>query len=58
MNWRDAVEMMIVGASAFQIGTVNFISPNAGAEIVEGLKSYCEKKSITKISELTGSYQI
>ena len=58
MNWRDAVEMMIVGASAFQIGTVNFISPNAGAEIVEGLKSFCEKKSITKISELTGSYQI
>jgi len=58
MNWRDAVEMMIVGASAFQIGTVNFINPNAGAEIVEGLISYCEKKSISKVSELTGSYQI
>jgi len=58
MNWRDAVEMMIVGASAFQIGTVNFINPNAGAEIVEGLISYCKKKSISKLSELTGSYQI
>jgi dihydroorotate dehydrogenase (NAD+) catalytic subunit len=58
MNWRDAVEMMIVGASAFQIGTVNFINPNAGSEIVEGLISYCKKKSISKLSELTGSYQI
>ncbi|TSA27327.1 MAG: dihydroorotate dehydrogenase [Ignavibacteriales bacterium] len=58
MDWKDAVEMMIVGASAFQIGTVNFINPNAGVEIVEGLKTYCEQNSIQNISELTGSYQI
>lgn len=58
MNWQDAVEMMIVGAAAFQIGTVNFINPNAGVEILDGLVSYCEKNSIKKISELTGSYQI
>ncbi|MCX6173597.1 MAG: dihydroorotate dehydrogenase [Ignavibacteriales bacterium] len=58
MEWQDAVEMMIVGASAFQIGTVNFINPNAGVEIVEGLKTYCEQNSIQNISELTGSYQI
>lgn len=58
MDWKDAVEMMIVGASAFQIGTVNFINPNAGVEIVEGLKTYCEQNSIKNISELTGSYQI
>ena len=58
MDWKDAVEMMIVGASAFQIGTVNFIHPNAGVEIVEGLKTYCEQNSIQNISELTGSYQI
>ncbi len=58
MNWKDAVEMMIVGASAFQIGTVNFINPNAGLEIISGLAEYCEKHNIEKISELTGSYQI
>jgi len=58
VNWRDAVEMMIVGASAFQIGTVNFVNPNAGNEIIEGLKSYCKEKTILKLSELTGSYQI
>jgi dihydroorotate dehydrogenase (NAD+) catalytic subunit len=58
VSWQDAVEMMIVGASAFQIGTVNFLNPNAGNEIIEGLKSYCKEKSISKLSELTGSYQI
>ncbi len=58
MNWQDAAEMMIVGASAFQLGTVNFINPNAGIEILNGLINYCEQKSIKNISELTGSFQI
>jgi dihydroorotate dehydrogenase (NAD+) catalytic subunit len=57
-NWQDAAEFMIVGASAFQLGTVNFVNPNAGIEIIEGLKEYCRKMSITKLSELTGSYII
>jgi dihydroorotate dehydrogenase (NAD+) catalytic subunit len=56
MCWEDAVEFMIVGASAFQLGTVNFINPNCGVEIIEGLIMYCEKTSITKISELIGSF--
>ncbi len=58
MDWRDVVEFMIVGASAVQLGTVNFINPNAGVEILDGLNSYCEKFSIDQISKLTGSYQI
>ncbi len=58
MNWMDVVEFMIAGASAIQLGTVNFINPNAGVEIIEGLKSYCEKTSLTKLSGLTASYQI
>lgn len=58
MNWKDAIEMMIVGASAFQIGTVNFINPTAGIEILNGLISFCEKNEIKSISEITGSYQI
>ncbi len=58
MNWKDAIEMMIVGASAFQIGTVNFINPTAGIEILNGLISFCEQNEIKNISEITGSYQI
>ncbi len=55
INWKDAVEFMIVGATAFQIGTVNFINPNAGMEIIEGIKQYCQKMSINKISKITAS---
>ncbi|MDH7605469.1 MAG: dihydroorotate dehydrogenase [Melioribacter sp.] len=56
MNWKDAVEFMIVGASAVQLGTVNFINPYAALEILDGIKNYCEKMSINKITELTASY--
>lgn len=55
MNWKDAVEFMIVGASAFQIGTVNFINPNAGIEIIDGLEKYCQETSVSKISEIVAS---
>lgn len=58
MNWQDAVEFMIVGASAFQVGTANFIQPNSAELIIEGLIEYCKKMDITKLSEITGSFLI
>lgn len=58
MNWKDVVEFMIVGASAVQIGTLNFIDPTAPIKIVEELEKYCEQMNINSISELTGSYII
>lgn len=58
MNWKDVVEFMIVGASAVQIGTLNFIDPTAPIKIIEELEKYCEQMHINSISELTGSYII
>src|SRR3989339_31067 len=58
MNWKDAAEFMIVGASAIQVGTANFINPNAGNEIVDGLEEFCSQQKIIKLSEMIGSYQI
>lgn len=58
MNWKDVVEYMIVGASAIQIGTVNFIDPTAGINLLKDLEAYCVKNNINKLSELTGSYVI
>lgn len=58
MNLKDVVEFMIVGASAVQIGTLNFIDPTAPLKIIEELENYCQQMNITKISELTGSYII
>lgn len=58
MNWKDAAEFMIVGASAFQVGTANFINPNTGNAIVDGLTEFCGQQKIQKLSEVIGSYQI
>ena len=58
MDWKDAVEYMIAGASAFEIGTVNFINPGAGLQILEGLENYCESMKIDNISEITASYKL
>lgn len=58
MNWKDAVEFMIVGASAIQIGTANFINPNVSNEVVDGLHEFCKSQNIKSITELIGSYQI
>jgi dihydroorotate dehydrogenase (NAD+) catalytic subunit len=56
MDWKDAAEFMVAGASAVQIGTINFINPNAGIEIIEGLREFCKSESIDQISKLTASY--
>jgi dihydroorotate dehydrogenase (NAD+) catalytic subunit len=58
MNWKDAVEFMICGATAVQLGTVNFVNPSASEEIVKGLKEYCASMGISNISELTATYKL
>lgn len=58
MNWEDTVEFFIAGASAVQLGTINFIKPNAALSVIDGLKTYCKKMEIQKVSDLTGSYII
>jgi len=58
MNWKDVIEFMIVGSSAVQIGTLNFIDPSAPGKIVKELEEYCLQNSIKRISELTASYVI
>lgn len=54
-KWQDAVEMLMAGASALQIGTVLFNDPYAPIKINEGLEKFMEDNNISSISELTGS---
>lgn len=58
MNWKDVIEFMIAGASAIQIGTLNFIDPSAADKIIKELEDYCLDKKINNISDLTASYII
>jgi dihydroorotate dehydrogenase (NAD+) catalytic subunit len=57
MNWKDVIEFMIAGASAIQLGTVNFIDPTAAEKILKDLEEYCIKFGIEKLSDITGSYE-
>ena len=52
---EDALEFLIAGASAVQVGTVNFIRPRATIEILEGLEAFCVKEGISRLGELIGS---
>lgn len=54
-NATDAVEFMLAGASAIEIGTANFIDPAISAKVAEGMKSYCERHGFEKVADLTGA---
>ena len=51
----DAVEFIIAGASSVAVGTANFIEPGSAGKIVEGIRKYCARHNITKITELIGT---
>lgn len=55
MDFRDALEFLIVGARAVQIGTANFVTPGASLEIVKGLRGYCADHGVRSIGEVVGS---
>lgn len=55
MNATDALEFIIAGASAVQVGTANFVNPGATMEIVDGIEAYLTEMSIASIQELVGS---
>ena len=58
LNAQDALEFLIAGASAVQVGTANFINPRATLDIIDGIKSYCERKGIKSIKEIIGSINL
>ncbi|HCA71194.1 MAG: dihydroorotate dehydrogenase [Oscillospiraceae bacterium] len=56
-RWQDAVEMMLAGAAAFQVGTAFFTDPYAPVKILNGLKQYLDENKITSVTELTGKVE-
>lgn len=52
---KDALEFLISGAKAVQVGTANFIDPEATVKIIQELKDYCKQQGIKKIEEIIGT---
>ncbi len=57
-NYEDALEFILAGASAIQVGTHNFVDPSASEKIVSGLSDYCKRMNIDDINELIGDVQL
>lgn len=51
----DALEYLLVGATAVQVGTANFIKPDIMTDIVEGIKKFMIEKNIEDINDFIGS---
>ena len=57
MNATDAIEFMLAGASAVQVGTANFIDPFVSLKIIEGIEQYLDRHNISSVKELIGGLQ-
>lgn len=58
MNWKDAVEFMLAGASAIQIGTANFIDPAITLKVEEGINDYLDRHGFKSVTEIVGALEV
>ena len=56
-TWQDAVEFIMAGASAVQVGTATFANPNAMIEIIDGLSAFMKRKGYAKLDDFRGIIQ-
>ena len=57
MNARDALEFMLAGATAVQIGTANFVNPHTTMDVIDGLASYLVENNIGRITDVIGKLE-
>ncbi len=53
--WQDAIEFILAGSSAIQIGTHNFIDPTISVKVIDGISEYLDRNNIASVSELVGA---
>lgn len=58
MNWKDAVEFILAGATAIQIGTANFIDPTVSLKVVEGINDYLNRHGFSSVTDIVGALEI
>ena len=54
MNGRDAIEFMLAGASAIQVGTANFVDPSVTMKIIDYMEDYCLRHGVSDINDIVG----
>lgn len=54
MNATDAIEFLLAGASAIQIGTANFIDPSITLKVVKGIDNYLDRHGFKSVKEIVG----
>jgi dihydroorotate dehydrogenase (NAD+) catalytic subunit len=52
---RDAVEFMIAGATAVQVGTANFVDPFIWSKLEHGLRQYMQRHGVARVADLVGT---
>ncbi|KAA6338869.1 Dihydroorotate dehydrogenase B (NAD(+)) catalytic subunit [termite gut metagenome] len=57
-NWKDAVEFLLAGASAIQIGTTNFIDPTIILKVIAGINDYLVRHNYNSVTKLTGTLEV
>lgn len=58
MNWKDAVEFLLAGASAVQIGTANFIDPAVTVKVIDGINDYLDRNGYKSVKDIVGALEI
>jgi len=58
MNATDAIEFMLAGSTAIQVGTANFIDPQVSVKITDGIESYCEENGLSSVRDLVGTMEV
>ena len=58
MNWKDAVEFMLAGATAVQIGTANFIDPTVTTKVIEGINDYLDRHNYSSVTDIIGALEV
>ena len=53
-NWKDAIEFILAGATAIQIGTANFIDPTVSIKVIEGINDYLNRHGFKSVKEIIG----
>jgi dihydroorotate dehydrogenase (NAD+) catalytic subunit len=55
MDARDAIEFILAGATAVQVGTANFADPFVWGKILDGLADYMKRHKVARIADLVGA---